>query len=119
MQFEKSWRVGQICRVTERPAAPFLVFLARSGQSGDLVSFGPAVVSTQNAKSTLSSFSFSGGYNFTPWLGGGGSVNSSGAASGNTFGVPGAEVPSLGQSAVVGKRERACITHLSSRLVCS
>jgi len=58
--------------------------------AGHNFSFGPTVVSTQNAKGILSSFSFSAGYNFTPWLGGGGSVNSSGAASGNTFGVPGA-----------------------------
>ena len=58
--------------------------------AGHNFSFGPTVVSTQNAKSILSSWSFSAGYNFTPWLGGGGSANSSGAASGNTFGVPGA-----------------------------
>jgi hypothetical protein len=58
--------------------------------AGHNFSFGPTVVSTQNAKDILSSWSVSGGYNFTPLMGGGGSANSSGAASGNTFGVPGA-----------------------------
>jgi hypothetical protein len=58
--------------------------------AGHNFSFGPTVVSTQSAKSILSSWSFSAGYNFTPWWGAGGSGNSSGVASGNTFGVPGA-----------------------------
>jgi len=58
--------------------------------AGHNFSFGPTVVSTENAKSILSGWSFSAGYNSTPLSGLGGSVNSNGAASGNTFGIPGA-----------------------------
>jgi hypothetical protein len=43
--------------------------------AGHNFSFGPTVVSTQDAKSILSGWSFSAGYNFTPWWGRGGSAN--------------------------------------------
>jgi hypothetical protein len=57
---------------------------------GHNFSFGPTVVSTQNAQSILSGWSLSAGYNATPLTGTGGSGNSSGTAGGNSFGIPGA-----------------------------
>jgi hypothetical protein len=57
---------------------------------GRTFSVGPIVGNASSMKSILEGASFSGGYQFTPAAGGGGSVNSSGVVSGNTFGVPGA-----------------------------
>ncbi|MGB7331244.1 MAG: RHS repeat-associated core domain-containing protein [Terriglobales bacterium] len=85
------WGLGPAVTYTKIPSLNLTCVGGGVGASaGHNFSFGPTVVSTQNAKSILSSFSFSAGYNFTPWWGAGGSANSSGAASGNTFGVPGA-----------------------------
>jgi hypothetical protein len=83
--------LGPAFTYTKIPSLNLTCFGGGIGASaGHNISFGPTVVSTQDAKSILSSWSFSAGYNFTPWWGGGGSGNSSGVASGNTFGVPGA-----------------------------
>jgi len=83
--------VGPAFTYTKMPSLHLTCLGGGLGASaGHNFSFGPTVVSTADAKNILASWSFSAGYNITPWLGGGGSGNSSGAATGNTFGVPGA-----------------------------
>jgi hypothetical protein len=59
---------------------------------GRSFSIGPIVGDSRQVGDVLKGLSVSGGYQFTPWAGAGGSGNSSGTTSGNTFGVPGASV---------------------------
>lgn len=57
------------------------------------VNGGPVVVHAKPGKTSedvLSGWSISGGYNWTPWFGYQGSINSSGYTAGYSFGVPGA-----------------------------
>ncbi len=58
--------------------------------AGRSFSLGPIVGDNRQVGDVLSGWSVSGGYQFTPWAGAGGSGNASGTTSGNTFGVPGA-----------------------------